>query len=257
MQFQTIVKRPILRSWIEHVFEAGTGLRFRYATNLPKITDRHLHLEAFAACGAQPSGADGFILDVGGHTGESALAFHRSFPLATIHSFEPISFIFEVLRRNCLPHSTIHCHRVAVGDTIGELRIALSGADVRDTMNSLNSVATSSTPPELVHVVKIMRLDDFCLSQGILKVAVLKIDVEGFECRVLEGARTMLREGRISHIIAEFTLDPDNKQNTQLAELEQQLREFNYSLTGFYESSYDAGTGKLLYSNALFKLSPQ
>lgn len=248
-----IVQRPVLRSRIERTLEAATGLRFRYATNLPKQTDRHLHLRALAACRAEASGANGFILDVGAHTGESALAFRQNFPQAVIHSFEPISFIFEVLRRNCQLDPNIHCHNLALGDKPGELSIALSDREAINTMNSLNAVATAATPQELTQTVKITSLDDFCASQGIKQVAVLKIDVEGFECQVLDGARRLLSEGRIAHLMAEVTLNPKNKQNTQLAALQKQLSEFNYSLTGFYESSYDAQSGEMLYTNALFK----
>lgn len=248
-----IVDRPILRSRIERAIETVTGLRFRYATNLPKLTDRHLHRRALVACGADPSGANGFILDVGAHTGESALAFRKSFPQAVIHSFEPISFIFEVLRRNCQPHANIVCHNLALGDKSGELSIALSGTETLCQMNSLNSVATSSTPPELTHTVKITRLDDFCAGAGIKQVAVLKIDVEGFECQVIDGARALLREGRIAHFMAEVTLNPDDKQHTQLAALEKRLGEFNYLLSGFYEPSYDSASGQMLFTNAFFK----
>jgi FkbM family methyltransferase len=253
MRFQMIVNRPILRSRIENAIESFVGLRFRYATNLPKLTDQHLHRSALVACGADPSGANGVILDVGAHMGESALAFRKNFPEAAIHSFEPISFIFEALRRNCQPHANIFCHHLAFGDKPGELRIALSGTDVLCQMNSLNSVATSSTPPELTQTVKIARLDDFCASTGIQQVAVLKIDVEGYECQVIEGARALLREGRIGHLMAEVTLDPEDKQHTQLAALEKQLSEFNYSLTGFYEPSYHFESGRMLFANALFK----
>ena len=248
-----IVDRPVVRSGIERAIETTVGLRFRYATNLPKLTDRHLHLPAMVACGADPSGANGVILDVGAHTGESALAFRKSFPQAVIHSFEPISFIFEVLRRNCKRHANIHCHNLALGDKPGEICIALVGTEACHTMNSLNSVATASTPSELTHRVKTARLDDFCASAGISRVAVCKIDVEGFECQVLEGARTLLSEGRIAHLIAEATLDPNSSQQTQLADLEKQLRAFNYSLRGFYESSYSAQSGQMLFTNAFFK----
>ena len=120
-------------------------------------------------------------------------------------------------------------------------------------MNSLNSVATSSTPPELTHTVKITRLDDFCAGAGIKQVAVLKIDVEGFECQVIDGARALLREGRIAHFMAEVTLNPDDKQHTQLAALEKRLGEFNYLLSGFYEPSYDSASGQMLFTNAFFK----
>jgi FkbM family methyltransferase len=185
--------------------------------------------------------------------GESALAFHASFPQAVIHSFEPISFIFEVLHQNCKAHANILCHNVALGDEACERRIALFGTDALCTWNSLNSVATSSTPSELAHTVKIVRLDDFCTSAAIQQLAVLKIDVEGFECQVIEGARGLLREGRVAHLMAEVTLDPNDKQHTPLAALEKRLGEFNYSLTGFYESTYDFQSGQMLFTNALFK----
>jgi FkbM family methyltransferase len=253
MRFQAIVNRPILRSKIERTVEAITGLRFRYNFNLPKLTDRHLHRRALIACGAESSGANGIILDVGAHVGESALAFRESFPQAVIHSFEPISFIFEGLRRNCEPHSNIICHNLAMGDRAGALRIALCGTNALETMNSLNSVATASTPPELTHTVRITRLDDFCAETGINQVAVLKTDVEGFECQVIDGARTLLREGRIAHVAAEVTLDHEDALHTQLATLEEQLREFGYSLSGFYEPSYNSESGQMLYTNALFK----
>jgi FkbM family methyltransferase len=251
-----IVNRPILRSQLENAIESLVGLRFRYATNLPKLTDRHLHRSALAGCGADPSGTNGFILDVGAHVGESALAFHKNFPQAKIHSFEPISFIYEALRRNCEPHANIFCHHLALGDKPAELRIALSGTEVLCQMNSLNSVATSATPTELTHTVRLVRLDDFCASIGINQVAILKIDVEGYERQVIEGARGLLREGRIRHVVAEFTLDPEDKQHTQLAAMEKQLSEFNYSMTGFYEPSYDFKSGRMLFANALFK-APQ
>jgi FkbM family methyltransferase len=253
MRFKAIVNRPVLRSKIERTVEAITGLRFRYNFNLPKLTDRHLHRPALIACGADPSGASGIILDVGAHLGESALAFRESFPQAVIHSFEPISFIFEGLRRNCKPHANIICHNLALGDKAGELCIALSGTNALETMNSLNSLATASTPPELTHTVRITRLDDFCAENGIKQVAVLKIDVEGFECQVIDGARTLLHEGGIAHLVAEVTLDHENAQHTQLAALEEQLREFGYSLSGFYESSYNSQSGQMLFTNALFK----
>jgi FkbM family methyltransferase len=184
--------------------------------------------------------------------GESALAFRKSFPQVAIHSFEPISFIFEALRRNCKGHTNIVCHNLALGDTAGKLCIALLGKEPLCQMNSLNSVATPSTPQEMTHTVQIVRLDDFCANTRIQQVAVLKIDVEGYECKVIDGARLLLREGRIAHLLAEITLDPKDMQHTQLAALEKQLSGFNYSLTGFYEPSYSFQTGQMLFANALF-----
>jgi FkbM family methyltransferase len=206
-----------------------------------------------AACGADSLGANGTIFDVGAHVGESALAFHRSFPSAVIHSFEPISSIFEALRANSKPHANIHCHNLALGDQSGERRIALSGTGISCTMNSLNSPVSSSTPPELLQTIKVARLDDFCAGASISLLAVLKIDVEGFEPQVIDGARGLLSEGRIGHLIAEVALDPNNKYHTPLDVLVRRLKEFNYLLTGFYESTYDFESGQMRFTNAFFK----
>jgi FkbM family methyltransferase len=253
MRFQIIEDRPGLRSKIERAIEGVTGLRFRYAGNLPKLTDRHLHRQAFVAGGGDASGAKGIIFDVGAHVGESALAFHKSFPEATIHSFEPVEHIFEVLRRNCKLLANIHCHNLALGDETGERRIALSGGEINCTMNSLKSPVTSSTPSELTQTIKTARLDDFCADAGINQLAVLKMDVEGFEPQVIDGAQRLLGEGRIMHLVAEVTLDPRNKYHTPLDVLVKRLGKVNYSLTGFYDSAYDFESGQMLFTNAFFR----
>ena len=49
-----------------------------------------------------------------------------------------------------------------------------------------------------------MRLDDLLESLGVARVDVLKIDVEGFEGRVLEGAEKLLRSARPPDVLFEF-----------------------------------------------------
>src|SRR3954467_1486450 len=55
------------------------------------------------------------ILDVGANDGVSAIKFRDAFPDATIHSFEPVTKTFEILKRKVATYTDIHCHQLAVG----------------------------------------------------------------------------------------------------------------------------------------------
>ena len=54
--------------------------------------------------------------------------------------------------------------------------------------------------------VELTTLDNFCEQQGIQKLDLLKLDVEGHELSVLEGAERMLAAGRIEVIQFEFSV---------------------------------------------------
>jgi FkbM family methyltransferase len=200
------------------------------------------------------TGQGAIILDVGAHVGETALSFNAQFPRATIHSFEPIKRIYLELESNCRSREQIHCHNLALGSMSAQLTIALPSTSVQCQTNQISTLADDSTPPQLKEVVVVMRLDEFCAREGITGViAILKLDVEGYELEVLKGAGPLLRSGRICHIIAEASLDPYDQQHSHYSDLEQYLNQFGYRCIGFYESGYREKDAEMCYTNAVFK----
>ena len=55
------------------------------------------------------------------------------------------------------------------------------------------------------HQVATRTLDSLLREEGIEVVDLLKIDVDGFESRIIEGAAVSLAEGRVRNIIIEFS----------------------------------------------------
>jgi hypothetical protein len=53
-------------------------------------------------------------------------------------------------------------------------------------------------------VVAVTSLDDYCRSQNIGRIDFVKLDVEGMEPYVLQGAKTLLQERRIAAILIEI-----------------------------------------------------
>ena len=55
--------------------------------------------------------------------------------------------------------------------------------------------------------VTTVTLDDACKMLGIRQIALLKIDVEGAEAKVIRGASKLLKEGRIDAMVLEFIVE--------------------------------------------------
>jgi len=61
-----------------------------------------------------------------------------------------------------------------------------------------------------VHSVDVLSqtLDDFCEAEGIARVNFLKVDVEGLELAVFQGAERLLRERCVDYQCFEISIEP-------------------------------------------------
>ena len=66
------------------------------------------------------------ILDVGANVGSVAKRYASEFPGALIYCFEPVSTTFASLQRNTAGMHQVQCINAGVGDTDGEMEIAVS-----------------------------------------------------------------------------------------------------------------------------------
>lgn len=129
-------------------------------------------------------------LDVGAHVGITATYMARTFD--RVVSFEPIPVIFEALTRNTSALPNVRRENVAVGREFGSLRFEYARRNGQsshalrdDEMPTLDGDDPAVTMPLPIHSIDHYEFDD---------VDFIKIDVEGFEGPVVEGAReTILR----------------------------------------------------------------
>jgi FkbM family methyltransferase len=230
------------------------GLYVRRTVNHPAITTAKLYRDVVAKAGGKEDGTGAIFFDVGANLGQTAIEFARSFPGARIHAFEPVSRIFKRLEQKVSAFRQVTSHRIALGDVNEERRIALKSASAECAVNQMFRLSDDRTAPELVEVVKIVRLDDFCLENGIDVLAVLKCDTEGFDLQVLEGAATMLRNGRIKSVMVEVSFAQGDNQHTHYDSVAGFLLPIGFAVVGFYETWYVHKDGRMLFTNALFKL---
>lgn len=142
------------------------------------------------------------LFDVGASVGgwsEMALKIN---PQACIYAFEPGRKPFEILQKK-LP--SLKAFNVACSNEAGEGVLY----DRKDQPNFSHASLDYDVIDRLnkgvdQHPVQIVTLDEIIRSAGVTKIDLLKIDVEGFEYEVLQGAKEALAQGVIENIQFEF-----------------------------------------------------
>lgn len=125
------------------------------------------------------------VLDVGANIGYVtswfALKWHR------VTSFEPTPDTFDCLVKNC-KRSNIRLHNLGLSDSNGQLCFAVS--NVKPDQNQVITDASRLKKRWGVTEIPVRKIDSF----GFHTVDMIKIDVEGHEYQVIQGAvRTIQR----------------------------------------------------------------
>lgn len=146
----------------------------------------------------------GVMFDVGANAGLFTLTAARLVgPGGHVYAFEPdprqIALLERNIRLNRLTNVTVVPQ--AVGHRTGPVPFLLSED------SALNSLRENSHPDQKVHqviTVEMTTLDAFIARENIGRVDLVKIDVEGAEQWVLEGAHSLLQQEPAPRLIVEF-----------------------------------------------------
>ncbi len=174
------------------------------------------------------------VFDVGANVGELTLLFSRFVADGGVHAFEASSAAFKRLQLVCdaSQRRNVVLNHLALSDKIGSIRLHIYD----DALSSFNSQAARPLKnygldfePIGIEETPATTVDDYCESKKIELIDLLKIDVEGAEFQVMQGARQMLKSKRIRCLTFEFgqtTFDMGNSPE----EIETFLKEMGYKI---------------------------
>jgi FkbM family methyltransferase len=170
------------------------------------------------------------FVDAGAHVGQySLLASGRVGPAGRVIAFEPHPVLRPVLRRNIRRAgcTNVTVSSLALGRTSGRADLVLHP--------SANFGASSLRPDDAVaHLrrapVKVAALDNYLDRAGVAQVDLLKMDVEGAELDVIEGASHTLAANPGIVLVVEFLRDNPLPFGRTVEDLEARLRELGFLL---------------------------
>jgi FkbM family methyltransferase len=196
------------------------------------------------------------IIDVGANEGQFARQISRFFPDARLFCFEPLEKPFQELSAWAKKQKErVSCFQTALGDRTGEGEMHLH---VQHTPSSSMLAATDTchrlypqSQAERLTRIKISTLD--AMLEGVLdsmpRDIMLKLDVQGFEDRVLRGAVRVLAQCRA--VVLEVSLDPLYEEQAKFLEIVQLLQEAKFGYAGNLDQVY-AEDGRVVYLDAMF-----
>ncbi|MCU1307294.1 MAG: hypothetical protein JWN45_1989 [Acidobacteriaceae bacterium] len=142
------------------------------------------------------------VFDVGANVGEwtKRLIDHSGATKFIVHAFEPASATFSILTKNLadLPSRVLLLNQ-ALSNEVGTASFYVVGAGL-----GINSLHKGPGQVESTERVQLNTVDAYCRNANISRIDLLKIDAEGHDLSVLEGARAMLQARAISMLQFEY-----------------------------------------------------
>jgi FkbM family methyltransferase len=172
------------------------------------------------------------VIDAGANVGYyTALAAKCVGPEGLVFAFEPSPSLFtklsEMIARNRL--TQVRAMKSGLSNTSGTQPLYhYPGKSGSISWTSPSMVSQGTGPPAAT--VPTTTIDEFMHQDKVDEVNLLKLNVEGWEPRILEGAEGALKGGRIKAIICEFNEYWLTRSGSSSAMLWKQIIDFGFKL---------------------------
>jgi FkbM family methyltransferase len=153
------------------------------------------------------------VIDVGANIGTYTLSQGgRVGKTGVIYSFEPNPDAFQRLVANVRSNHLdwVQCYQRAVYSEAKPLTLQVPGSSAWARVSADSAIPEGQVPRQNFVPVEAITLDEFVVKNGIDKVDILKIDVEGSEVEVMKGAQEAL--GITHRVLFEYD-SPELKQS--------------------------------------------
>lgn len=231
---------------LKKIFTATTGYWIHKKSTLPIGADLYMDIHNRIKYGPLTT-----MFDIGANLGQTWEWFRNNEASAKIFCFEPVAETFEVLKNKTTKDKNCVTENIAFGNIAGEKMIKLFGSE-HSALNSLKEELMNNELNSKKEIIYIDTLDHYCSQKGIPTIDFLKIDTEGYEMNVLEGATKMLSEAKISFIYCEIGFLKKNNRNTNFADLSEWLAAHDYYFYGLYQLVTNGWKDGDYFGNALY-----
>jgi len=197
------------------------------------------------------------IFDVGAHHGESADFFYRTFPGATIYSFEPNPKAASQIIEKNIPGNQVF--ELALTDFNGKAVFNLQDISHLSSLSLINrkshdSLGYAEREEHESIQVETIRGDEFANRYEIPKIDLLKVDVQANEVKTIKGFSGIISMVKI--VFVEVSFYDFYTQKSSISEVESALPGFEiYDIYEVSKNPKSLGVdwATLVYKNTGFK----
>jgi FkbM family methyltransferase len=172
------------------------------------------------------------VFDVGANVGQSVTAFRELFPGSILHSFEPGPGAFRQLKANTRGVDNVHLVNAGVGSASGTQ--VLSENEHSDMSSFLRPAKAAWGSIVSETQIAVTTLDEYCGANHVNHIDLLKIDTQGYEFEVLQGATRLMAANQIRLIYMEVIFSEMYENLPSFDVMYRFLLDHNFRLVALY-----------------------
>ena len=193
------------------------------------------------------------VFDIGANIGQFAQEIRAELPDAQIYSFEPIKECHDELIRSMGNDKKFRAFQLALGDKKETKTIHVSfyapSSSLLEQSEELKKLFPHVTGT-IGENIKVERLDDIVHELTIEKPFLVKMDVQGFEDRVIEGGKETIAEADV--LIIETSFIKLYEGQPLFDDIYKKLKSLGFSYNGSLRSKKDPKNGKIIFEDSIF-----
>ena len=168
------------------------------------------------------------IFDVGANTGQSIKRFLSLLNKPFFHAFEPLNDEYKILSSKYKNNYNVTLNNFALSNQSEDSKNFYSN-HFSETSSFVKPVSNDNNFSIKEKIkVKCVTIDDYVNINGINKINIFKIDTQGHEINVLEGAKETLEKQIIDFIEVELIIGKAYEKSNSFSDLENKLIPFGY-----------------------------
>ena len=193
------------------------------------------------------------IIDIGANEGCFAKEMRKRFPDAFIYSFEPLRDCYKTLISTMSGDTNFKAYNAALGEKKEVIKMQRSSFHPSSsilTMTNLHKTLYPKSKNTSIEKIKTHRLDEIFKNEEYKNNIMIKIDVQGFEDKVILGGKETFKKAIVAIIETSFV--PLYKNQPLFNDINQLMQNLGFSYYGDLHKHYSPTSGKLIYEDSIF-----
>ena len=193
------------------------------------------------------------VLDIGANKGQFAGRMRHALPNAQLYCFEPLKDCFEQLTNRFRGDGRFQAFPFALGDAEGTAVIRHSVHSPASSLLPMSDLHKQVYPETVAfesEEIQIRTLDQAIAGLGLTPNVLVKIDVQGYEDRVIRGGQKTLATAKA--VLMEVSFRKLYEGQLLFDGLYDLLRPMGFVFSGFQGQAQDPQSGEVLFGDAIF-----
>jgi FkbM family methyltransferase len=193
------------------------------------------------------------VFDIGANNGEFSKEIFAHLPNVDVYAFEPLPDCFKTLTNVFRGNARMHARQIALGDASGDIEMQRSSFHPSSSlrpMAALHKRLYPKTAGMSKETVSLARLDDIAKDIPLHGNIMIKIDVQGFEDKVIAGGTETFKKASV--ILIETSFVELYVGQPLFGDIHRQLGELGFSYHGAAAEHRNPKNGELLYQDSIF-----